>query len=223
MVAWSRVMMKWPWCKTLLLLLSAPLPPAVTRMDERGPVIRHWARLQTYRFVLCAAIPQSGPLLSLIGCNSSKAILSARPAHVPYCSEGQSRRRNRGKQSKRGGSEDKNSNKKKSCKSCWSLLIFFIATSLPGTRVHVCFPKSRIWNIQTLHGLDSMFSLHSFFFSSQSRNMKGSEKLFKHSLFGSTGIDRTIFVVVGGGRIDCVCKLFELPQRLKLFLRSADE
>lgn len=89
-VRWLRVMMKWPWCKALLLLLlPAPLPPAVTRIDEHGPARRHWARLQTYRFVLCAAVLQSVPLLPLIGCNSSKAILSARPAHVPYCSEGE--------------------------------------------------------------------------------------------------------------------------------------
>lgn len=32
--------------------------------------------------------------------------------------------------------------------------------------------------------------------------MKGGEKLFKSSFFSSTGIDKTIFVVVGeGGRI----------------------
>lgn len=41
-----------------------------------------------------------------------------------------------------------------------------------------------------------------FLYKRQARNMKGGEKLFKRSFFSSTGIDKTIFVVVGeGGRI----------------------
>lgn len=65
------------------------MPPAVARIDEHGPARRHWARLQTHRFVLCAAVLQSVALLPLIGYNPSKAILSAQPAHVLYCPEGE--------------------------------------------------------------------------------------------------------------------------------------
>lgn len=84
---WRRVMMKWPRYKALLLVLPAPLPSAVGRIDEHGPVRRRWARLHTHRFVLCAAVLQTIAWLPLICCNPSKAIFSQRLAHVLYCSE----------------------------------------------------------------------------------------------------------------------------------------
>lgn len=48
--------------------------------------------------------------------------------------------------------------------------------------------------------------------------MKGFEKLFKRSLFSSSGIDWTVFVVGEGGRIDCVCDIFELLAKIKAVL-----
>lgn len=151
-VLWYRVMMKRPWRKLPLLLHAAPLPPGVARINEYELVRRHWARLQTYHFVLCAAVPQSVALLPLIGCNLTKALCTTSPCSVLFWGwrvGGSRKEETLGRRVKRMWKNQNNNNKK----TQFSLYRFLTA----GHACSCVFSKSWIWNIKTLDGLDSMF------------------------------------------------------------------